>query len=576
MALEFVIDIKDLVSGPSRAMSKAIFGLSTEMKVLKSAITTTENAMTKAKSIGDTQKFEALRVKLEGYKSALEEASTGTSNFKERLAGMAEGMQLVAQAAGTAFAAFGGLVIEGAKFAIEASEAKTAALSLWSALGEGLTTGAQVDDLLDEMRGKIGLTKDAMTPWANQLMTMGIRELPQLEEGLKAAASAAALVAGGGDAYISLSKKIQAADDASQPLKIKLKELVGIGLNVTDVAMQMGISAKALGDGLKHGTINADKFGAAINDALVAKGAGPLETMSLSVKNLGGLFKEYIADMFEDMGPAIRPFLIQIKDLFAIFSQSKPSGEAMKAGIGGFFTNLFAMLPKLVLMSKHFFLDMAIYALKAYIALKPIGAWFIVLSKNTMVTKGITTALKTFAIALGLAVVLIGGAIAAIVGLGVAISTFIAIAINAGAEFINGLVAGIISGTDTVVNAVTGLAGKAKDAFKNALGIHSPSKVMMQMGVFAGQGVALGLKSTEPQVSSASASVAQATAGAGTAAPKAASPAASGGGGNGATFNFAAGAFVIDGAGKSAEGITEAMISLVFERIALSQGLGAT
>ncbi|WP_063180375.1 hypothetical protein, partial [Lysinibacillus odysseyi] len=66
-----------------------------------------------------------------------------------------------------------------------------------------------------------------------------------------------------------------------------------------------------------------------------------------------------------------------------------------------------------------------------------------------------------------------------------------------GKDIINGLVKGIGAMADTVVDKVKELAQSIPDWAKKVLGIHSPSRVMMELGEWVGIGLANGIKSTE-------------------------------------------------------------------------------
>ena len=59
-----------------------------------------------------------------------------------------------------------------------------------------------------------------------------------------------------------------------------------------------------------------------------------------------------------------------------------------------------------------------------------------------------------------------------------------------------GTAQGIRSGASTVINAAVAVAKRTIAAFKNVLGIASPSKVMMELGAFTGEGYAIGLQNS--------------------------------------------------------------------------------
>lgn len=508
--------------------------------------------------------------------------------------GLGEAVSLVVTIAGGLVGVTAGLIKSGAAFAIEATTAKIQMLSMFDALGQGKISGEEVDDMLDDLSSRLGQTKDAMVPLVKAFATMGITGKEALEKMTTAALSAQAL-GGTSEAFVDLQKKIQAADESGGKLKIKFAALAGVGLHVEDVAAKMGISAKTLGDQMKAGSVDAKKFGDAMTSALLEKGAGPLETMGLSVKNLGGLLQQYIGDMFEDLRDPVMGFLTVVKDLFGIFdSKSKPSGQALKAGIEGFFKQVLVLATKVVPLVKHFLLDMIIFGLKAYIAMKPIVKTMIDMWKQH---DGMGILMKAFE-GIKLALIILGGVIAFVVGLflGViavavlvsvafwtllstvmsftadaskAIGDWVVGATAAAADFIKGLVDGISKGATDVVNAVKGVASSAVGAFEGALGIQSPSKVMMDLGGHTSAGFAQGIEDGGEDVHGAASGVAgQAVKGAG--APAASSGSGSSGASGGVVMNVNV---QIDGAGKSAEAITDEMVSQVFQRYALAAGL---
>jgi hypothetical protein len=104
-----------------------------------------------------------------------------------------------------------------------------------------------------------------------------------------------------------------------------------------------------------------------------------------------------------------------------------------------------------------------------------------------------------------------------------------------------GLVAGITGGASTVVSAITGVATSAIGAAKDALGIHSPSKVFADIGDNTAAGFAEGVEEGAPEAKTALESMVEPpapTAG-GSASPVVSAPAApaSSGGGGGASIS---------------------------------------
>lgn len=495
-------------------------------------------------------------------------------------------------AAGAAAAAaglvvgLGALVVMGAKYALEAAADKLATIQLFDAMGDGAIDGSKMLDMVGDLGEEIGLSKDKMTPWAAQLEKMGMHDIPQLRDALLATASATALWGeAGAETFLNITQKIQTAAETTGKLKMSTKQLGPILSVLPQIAEKLGMSVKTLTGHLKAGTVDAGKFGDALQDSLIEKGAGPLALMGIQLGNVWGKFKADIGDLFEDVD--IMPFLVQVKDLFSIFGQSKASGQALRAGIKGFFDETFVVATKMILPIKHFFLQLVIWALQALIALRPLVIWFReFFSKQSTIdtmVKSIKALAAFFGILAGI-VVLVGVEILAMIGLfaGVAIAVqvviqsvlkyfanFVKDAIQFGTDFVAGLVSGITSGYTAVKDAVTGLAEKAKQTFKDVLGIHSPSTVMYELGGYAGAGVAAGITSKEGAVSGASAGLAGGTV-AGFAGAQ-----GQGSSGGGATiqvqaeFNFSGGA----GAPGQQTELTEQAITILFEKVALQLGL---
>jgi hypothetical protein len=231
-----------------------------------------------------------------------------------------------------------GLVQSAVQFAIAANEAQKATDGMFDALGQGVMTGDEVGDMVDGLRAKLGVAGGALEPFVQSFMAVGITGKDALEKLTTAAISMEGLVRGGGAAFSDLYTKIHAIGETGEQLKMPFKKLqaslASAGLNVKDLAKEMGITSEELVKGLQGGTVDAKKFGDAMQEAAIKKGAGSLGTLANSAKNLGDLLNEYIGEIFEDLGDSIAPFMNEVKSLFSIFdSKTNPSGQAMKAAI---------------------------------------------------------------------------------------------------------------------------------------------------------------------------------------------------------------------------------------------------
>lgn len=76
-------------------------------------------------------------------------------------------------------------------------------------------------------------------------------------------------------------------------------------------------------------------------------------------------------------------------------------------------------------------------------------------------------------------------------------------AYNMGRNIIQGLIDGVVGMATALVNRVRGVVSNAVQAAKNLLGIHSPSRVFMEIGGYTSQGFALGIQDNLAAVRSA-------------------------------------------------------------------------
>lgn len=532
-------------------------------------------------------------------KGAISGATEAFAGMAKTLDQLVPGLGAAASAVITVTGAFIGMTVgvirAGAAMALEMADAKGDLVLLFDTLLDGVGTGEEAIAMFDRLGDATGQTREELGKLAQGFAPLAT-STAHLEALTLAAVSASAMAKGGGEAFEQMYKKIALASETGQALKVPLKglgSLASMGLKVDDVAKKMGMSAEQLGKQLASGSVDAKKFGDAMTSALIDKGAGPVADAAMDLGNLWKKAKESVGKFFEDID--VGPFVKEVKGLFGILDQSTASGQALKAGIGGFFTEVFALMTKLVPLVKHFFLDLIIYGLQAYIALKPIAAAIQAFAESEEGIAAIEM-LKTMLMGAAIAA---GVVIAAIAAVGVTIAATVAIVLGAFAalgmaltlayqqlltwgmsatiaaqNFISGLVGGITAGAAQVVGAVKGLASQATSAFKGALGIASPSKIMMEMGGHMGTGVALGLDATAGDVAASSTGVAVSAVDAAAAVPTGGGAGAGGGGGVNVTIE--AGAIVIQGgASASVVELTEQAVALIFERIASQQGLMA-
>ncbi len=519
---------------------------------------------------------------MNGIKSG--EAKEVISGIAESMAGLAQTLDLVIPGLGQiaaaaikvvgAFAAMTvGLVQAGAELAIEATLGKLAMVSMFAALGGGQKVGEETEEMLSGLSEQIGVTKDAMAPFTKAFMAMGIEGTDALKKVTLAAISAQAIMGdpAAGHAFESLTKKIQLAAETGHQLKIPekgLRSLADMGLRVDDVAKRLGTDAHTLSNQLKAGTVNATLFGNALQDALIEKGAGPVDRMGKSLGNMKKMFGQSIEDLFEDMGPAITPFLDRLGDLLGLFGQSTESGKAMKSAIGGAFTYIFETATEAIIPIGNFFLDTMILSVQAYTLIK--SHWLSI--------KGVFGDLKPALDAISMSFQAIGKALETIGKADAAFSKLRSILGGglgelgkpAGQSFAAGVADGIADGGKQVSAAGGAIGDHAAGGAADALQVKSPSRVGFKIGGFLGEGVAEGIDASAPQVGASASSMGSVAAGA-------LARGGAGGSGAGGGVTVQGGIHVTieapDGVTHAGE-LTEAGLAVVFERLALSQGVG--
>lgn len=659
-AFSFVIDLTDKVSAPAAKSAKGLSEAAKAAKVLKGEMESVSAQMVKAKALGDTSRVTKLTTEFGKYKSALSaigpvndnsgesgkrlseamskvhnavltavagisgafgalkagDAQGVVENLTQSFAGLAKLLDLVVPglgaAAGAIIQVFGaiagatvGLIQAGAELALQQTELKNKLTATFEALGGAPGAGKATLTMLNDLSDRLGVTRASLVETTKQFEAMGITDLGELRNQVSATAAITSVMGeSGAAAYAKIISKTHEAIAAGGKFKISDKQIAGfkaMGLNVEDVASKMGVTAKELRTGLTTGTISAQKFQDALTGVASSKFGGPLEEQALSLGNAWAKLKENVGHLFEDVD--VKPFLESMRQLLSIFSQSKPSGQAMKAGLTSVFDSVFSAAAKVANFLEGFFLNVEIWVLKALVFLKPfvkkfdeLNEKFGIVSKFIFGVKLLATVIGVglagaFAVLVAPMAIFWGGILAVVAGISLLAGAIVDIiptatsalagwatsAYDAATSFIDGLVNGIEAGITRVVDAAKNLGTSAMGAIKGILGIHSPSRVMMQMGIHTGAGFAGGLNASRQAVASASAGMASSSAlGVTSGASPAMSPQSYSSGSSGGTSKHVVvnvGGIKIDGAGKSAEGITEELVSLVFERIALSEGL---
>ena len=515
---------------------------------------------------------------------------------------------------GAAFVAVtAGVVVSALAMAIAAVDVKNRLVTLFGAMSGGSRAGgAAVVSMLDDLGDRLGVTRDSLVAITKQFMAMGMTDLHALRSQIQAtAAISAAMGEEGSAAYTKLVAKTQEAIDTGAKFKVPDKQIAQwrmMGFSVSDIAKRMGTTAAALEQGLTKGTVDARKFQVALGDVAREKFGHVLAEQALEPTRQWAKFKEHVSRLFE--GVDTKPFLSALSRVVALFSSDKASGKAMKAGITGTLNAILGVATRFVNWMVGAFLKIEIAALKVAIFLRPIYEWFDKLNSKYGIISKLTTGFLLLGAALLvpatiMAALVVGpfllfwavaGAVAAAlvsVGtwaerVGSSLAGLAGEALTAAESFVSGLVEGIGRGIGRVVGAAKNLAGEAVHAVTSMFDSHSPSLVMRKIGyVGVAGGLALGMSAGAPMVRDSAARVAAVATGAigeqvSSPSPRgnvsnvssiARSTASSTSSSRTVNVNFAPGSIVVQGAGQSAVEITEEMVSVVFERMALEEGV---
>jgi hypothetical protein len=588
--MQFVLGLADKVSAPAKKAAGSMSMAAQQAKVLQSAMTGLEKAAVKASALGDTDKLKKLHGQwnamdgaLRKVKPALDSETASATAAAEQAASLEAatglvtgGLTILAGAALAVGAALVDLTIKGAEFAIETSEWKAQLTSTFEAMGEVEGSGRRMFGVVDQLSRELPQGRQELGQWALKLQAMGV-SAAAIPDKLRAMASAQALTAaaggGGAEAFEKLQKKVATFVETGKGLKLPLKSLgslYDVGLRVDDVAKKMGVSTKTLAAQLKAGTADAKKFGDAMQEALIEKGKGPLEQMGLTTGALKQKMLDNVARMFEDVNP--EPFLKALREMGSVLDSAQPSGKALKWIVTTLFDDLFSVAAKVLPYIQLGFLKLIEVGLELYIQMKPairsiedlfghVGTSGAAITSITVMAATVKALLQP----LVWAVQFVGMLASAVQTLADAFGK----AEKLGKAFSDGLSGGIVGGGKSVIDAATNLADSAKNSVKSALGIHSPSLVMQEMGEQTGAGFAMGMSASNDNVYAAGKGLAMSGAG-GT---------GDGGGSqsisNSSQVHIDVGGIHIGSAGSAEEAmkLTEEAFASALERVALQGGL---
>lgn len=573
---EYVVSLTDQVSANATRMVAALTGLATAMRGVQVASGSMTTALREsAPALKDAS--DAAR----GMAPAASSAASATSAMPPQL-------MAVKAAAVAATAALAGLVVglyEAGKAAVAFTEMRAGITASLDAL---TGQGPEVVSMLDRLGKALPFTTEKMAGWSTQLASAGVRDLPGLQRGVMAVSSSMAIMrdAANPERLIGLIGKLRemAEEGKGEKFDTLTKKLKGVGIDVNDVARELGKTAKEL----RGTTVDATKLGDAIQNALINKGKGPLEAFGAESTQVWAKFKENISGLFADIGPEVSAFMGELRGIADEFTKDSATANVAKGAVTGLFHALFSAGTTALHAIHIGFLDLEIFALKAAIAVAPAvkalrGLW--AEAEKSGQAKTALEGIKIVAIAIGgafavaaaAAVLLVGAIAIAAVGTAHQIGTIAKLvsgaanamkdwqisAYTAASAFVSGLVKGIGDGVVRVVGAVKALGGAAVGAIKSVLHIQSPSRVMAEVGLNTARGMAVGIDEGQSDVARAARSLGGAAVSSSSVTNNSTSRGA---------LNLKAEVHVHNYGGNALE-LTESAVGSMFERLASQAGL---
>lgn len=477
--------------------------------------------------------------------------------------------------------------------------------------------GAETLEMIKNFSDSLPQSEDQVIDWGKSLAAAGLQG-DKLKNALLTVATANAVMGeSGSTAALKLITRFQEAADAGGKITINkgtLKDFAAMGLNVDDLAKSLGVSKEKL-MGMK---VPADTLLKAV-DKIQGKGKNALDNMALTWKSMMDKMKKAWNDLFEgdQLEAEVGSFMAEVGSLLKLLMGGS---EGAKAPLQNVLIDLFKIATAAIKGVHSVVASLIVIIANVAVAVAPtVNAFskFMHSAQGIEILNGALTVLYYALAAIGVIAAIVGIAllicispfiiaaigvvivialiVAAFAGLIAAASYVSGIFLSLGetvvsafssftsggseiaSQFIAGIVAGLSSGASAVIATATGIASGAVGAVKAALGIASPSKVMMEMGLHTTAGMVDGLDTGAKDVSTSatemangatvSASKGLSEMGNSSDAPK------SKGSSTGITIDV--GGITISGVGSTGEAlsITEQQIALIFEKVALAQGL---
>lgn len=423
------------------------------------------------------------------------------------------------------------LVIEGAKWAIEAGAMKEQALATYSLFAGTAEKGKAIFDKIDALGTAIHIPTAKAHEYAKDLLASGIEGTNRLEQTVK---SVAMMQKVGGDAAANKIKGLLEETAKTQKTEfwkggrgtftVTREQLVGTGVTIDEVygalAKRMGKNNAQIRQMMMMGQITAAQGIDALNDVIERGKVGDTaRKMVGDLSQVGTEIKDNIGKILRDVD--FKNFIKEVRGMARIFDPATNSGKTMKDVLVGVFNKIFAAATFAVRALKIGMLELAITSLRFIIFLTP---QIKLLKENVKQLKENKSAVAVLRIAMvefrgtiaGVAIgfKMIVGGVGALLFLWNKLSEIIDYPftkmkegwdyvknldwIKLGEDLLTALADGLKSGAAKVIDAGKSVGNQLKQGFKDAIGWHSPPKFFLEGGKASADAFAKGGEDTAP------------------------------------------------------------------------------
>lgn len=525
--LEALIKMRDELTKPLTDQQKALKKITEQIKTMQ-----------KATVVADREQKKHLDLVKQQRKHTLD-LIPGVAKLTGNMEKFGGGMGVAVTAAGATAVAIAAVIAITAALAVAVAAATVKILEITSAevdwanktkamfavMDRAGGSGATQLKIVTDLAKSQGVALNSIAGTAQELLDSGVRNQRELQQSLLAITDLQA--AGSETTANHLKDLIKRAASARQGFAgqdtwagatmFSATELQKAGTNVQDFYKELSaIKGRPVTQWqVATGQIRASskEMIKALTQAVHTR-VGPIAEKAWTLERIKNSWAATWQDMVK--GIDFAPLYKALRGLIAVFDPLSKSGKSTSEVLTSAVNAIVKAVAWLVSKVTIGVLDLEIAFLQAVIAINPIWNRFAKAIKDNMstikgallglglllliITVGVVTLAAAFAVLWAIVMLPVLLVVAAFVLLGIAIKHVMdhfkewkQAAIDAAANLIDGLVSGLTKGIKAVQDSAKNLGQGAIKSLKDVLGIHSPSKVFEQAGVFSGMGFERGL-----------------------------------------------------------------------------------